>query len=111
MFNPYFYKAKVIEIYDGDTLTLDVDLGFSIRMEMRIRLYGIDTPELRGEERNSGLVSRDYLRDMILDKEIIIETIKDTKGKYGRMLGIIHYNGLNINEHLINEGLAKKYNM
>lgn len=116
MFNPYYYNAKVLEVYDGDTVTVDVDFGFSIRMEMRIRLYGIDTPELRGDERPDGLVSRNYLREMILGKDIILETIKDSirifnlaEGKYGRILGIIHFNGLNVNEHLINEGLAKKY--
>lgn len=109
MFNPYYYNAKVLDVYDGDTITVDVDFGFSIRMEMRIRLWGIDTPEIRGKERSNGLISRDYLREMILGKDIILETIKDSKGKYGRILGIIHFNGLNVNEHLINEGLAKKY--
>lgn len=109
MFNPYYYNAKVLDVYDGDTITVDVDFGFSIRMEMRIRLWGINTPELRGSDREKGLVSRDYLREMILGKNIILETIKDSKGKYGRILGIIHFNGLNVNEHLINEGFADRY--
>lgn len=71
MFNPYYYNAKVLNVYD-------VDFGFSIRMEMRIRLWGIDTPEIRGKERPDGLISRDYLREMILGKNIILETIKDS---------------------------------
>lgn len=108
MFNPYYYNAKVLDVY-GDTITVDVDFGFSIRMEMRIRLWGINTPELRGSDREKGLVSRDYLREMILGKNIILETIKDSRGKYGRILGIIHFNGLNVNEHLINEGFADRY--
>lgn len=111
MYNPYFYKAKVIKVYDGDTITLDVDLGFSIRMEMRIRLYGINAPELKGMDRELGILSRDYLMNLIADKEVILETIKDEKGKFGRILGIIHIDGLNVNELLIKEGYAKKYNL
>lgn len=107
----YKYKAKVVSIYDGDTITVDIDLGFDVILKNRkIRLYGIDTPEIRGEERPDGLVSRDYLRDLIGDQEIVLETIKDKTGKYGRYLGIVHYDMgeelINVNELLVAEGLA-----
>ena len=108
-FNPYFYKAYVLSVYDGDTITCLVDCGFNIKVEMKLRLLGIDTPELRGEEREDGLVSRDYMRELILDKDVLIETYRDKTGKYGRMLATIHLDGLNVNEHLITEGYAKKY--
>jgi micrococcal nuclease len=108
-FNPYIYNAKIISVYDGDTVTALVDCGFNITVEMKLRLLGINTPELRGDEREQGLISRDYVRDMILDKDVLLETYKDKTGKYGRMLATIHFNGINVNEHLITEGYAKPY--
>lgn len=106
----YKYKATVRSIYDGDTITADIDLGFGVILsKQKIRLYGIDTPELRGEDRPDGLISRDWLRDKIDGKEIILETIKDKTGKYGRWLGIIHFEGVNLNEQLVELGLAKIY--
>ena len=77
----YQYKATIIDVYDGDTVTAKVDLGFLISQEMKLRLYGIDTPELRGSEREEGLKVRDILREMILDQEVIINTYKDKQGK------------------------------
>jgi micrococcal nuclease len=77
---------------------------------MKLRLYGIDTPELRGAERPEGLKARDYLRELILDKEIYLQSIKDKQGKYGRYLAIIHLEKgeelLNVNEHLIKKEFA-----
>ena len=110
----YLYKAFVKEVYDGDTITVDIDLGLKTFIHNeKIRLFGINTPEVRGEERSKGLISRDYLRTLILNKEILLETIKDEKGKYGRYLGIIWINKMgktltNINELLVKEGLAEK---
>ena len=107
----YKYKAHVTKVYDGDTITVSIDCGFGIELQkQKIRLYGINTPEVRGEERELGIVSRDRLREKILDKDIILETIKDKKGKYGRFLGIVHYNNININDWLVENGLAKKAN-
>ena len=63
---------------------------------------------LRDKEREQGLISRDRLRDKILDKDIVIKTIKDKSGKYGRYLGIIYFDGVNINDWLVEEGLAVK---
>ena len=108
----YHYKAKVTSVYDGDTITVDIDLGMNVVLTgQKIRLYGIDTPEVRGSEREDGLVSRDWLRDKILDKWVVIKTHKDSKGKYGRWLGTIFTEeaGIqtNINEQLVSEGLAE----
>lgn len=94
----YIYKAKVISVYDGDTITCLVNLGFKVSFEIKIRLANIDTPEIRGEEREAGLVARDALREKILGKEIVLESVRDKTGKYGRFLGIIH-----IFEPLLNE--------
>lgn len=110
----YNYRALVTGVYDGDSITADIDLGFNIWMRgQKIRLYGIDTPELRGEERAAGLVSRDRLRDLILDKEIIITSYKDKSGKYGRWLATLFSNDgsgfENVNLTLLAEGLAEVY--
>ena len=104
--NLYEYKANVISVYDADTITASVDLGFNVSITEKIRLYGIDAPELRGSERIEGLRSRDSLRAWINGKDIIIRTIKDKKGKYGRYLGIIFIGNENINDKLVSEGLA-----
>ena len=72
---------------------------------------GIDTPELRGVEREDGLISRDRVRELILDKRVFIKTTKDKKGKYGRWLGEVYLSldESSINALLISEGLAVPY--
>lgn len=109
----YHYKAKVVSVYDGDTCTIDIDLGLHtwIRGE-KIRLNRINAPELKGKDRIKGLASRDFLKSLILDKEIIIETIKDAKEKYGRYLGEIwlkdkNGNFININDEMVKNKFAK----
>ena len=106
---PYCYKAKCISVYDGDTVTLDISLGFGVTMREKIRLLGINTPEVRGKEKLDGLISRDRLRELINGKDIIIATHKDKGGKYGRLLATIYLDGVDINQQLIDEGLAKPY--
>lgn len=106
----YKYKAIVVEIYDGDSVTVDIDLGFNNWIKnMKLRLYGVDTPELRGDERSDGLISKQYMIDNVLGKEVIVQTIKDKKEKYGRYLAVIWLNDININEKLLEEGLAEPY--
>lgn len=88
----YEYMATVLSVYDGDTIRVDIDLGFGIVMQNQsIRLLGMNTPEVRGEERQEGLVARDFVRSMIDGKEIMLRTFKDTKGKYGRWLAEVYY--------------------
>ena len=103
----YQYQAQVVSIYDGDTITLDIDLGCSIRLKgEKCRLFGINTPEVRGPEKPEGLVARDALRAKILGKEITIKTYKDKTGKYGRLLVEVFSEDININEWLVAEGLG-----
>lgn len=83
----YWYMATVVSIYDGDSFTLDVDLGFEIRrISTKIRVVGIDTPEMRGVERPQGIVAKLYAEKKVLGKTIPIRTEMDEKGKYGRWL-------------------------
>ena len=105
----YRYNATIIDVYDGDTVTCNISLGFGVLMhKQKIRLYGINTPELRGSDKENGIKARDFLRSQILNKEIILQTIKDKKGKYGRWLGIIHHDDVNINDLLVAKGFAEK---
>ena len=104
----YIYKAVVTSVYDGDTVTADIDLGFDVwRHNEKLRLSRINTPEVRGKERPQGLISRDWLREKIKGKEVIIKTIKDKKGKFGRYLVEIYFDKININDELVKKGLAE----
>ena len=106
----YEYSAEVKKVYDGDTITVDFDLGFGIILrKQKIRLLGINTPEVRGESRDQGLISRDRLRERILGKTVTIKTSRDKKGKYGRWIGEVFIKDENINQWLLNEGLAAVY--
>ena len=106
----YEYKAIVREVYDGDTITVDIDLGLRTwRCGEKIRLFGINAPELRGDERAAGLEARDRLRELILNKQIILRTLKDKTGKYGRWIGEIFLDGTSINQRMVGGGYAKEY--
>jgi len=104
----YFYRGKVVSVYDGDTCRVDIDLGFGIwKKKETLRLSRINAPEVRGESAAAGKVSRDFLRDLILDKDVVVQTILDTKGKYGRYLAEIwlfndlNQQWININDKLV----------
>lgn len=110
----YFYNGVVTNIYDGDTIRANVDLGFNTWIfDMKLRLYGIDTPELRGVERPEGLLARDFVAERIpVGTEIQIMTQKDKTGKFGRYLATIFYGGSemrNLNEELLQSGNATLY--
>lgn len=112
----YQYRAIVTEVYDGDTITADIDLGFyTWRKDERLRLHGVDTPEVRGPERELGLKVRDALRKRILGKELIICTVKaankdrEESDKYGRYLAKVYVGDELINDWLIREGYGRAY--
>ena len=66
MIDLYRYNARCTSVYDGDSITLDIDLGFKHWMlGQKIRLFGINTPEVRGSDRLDGLIARDRLRELI----------------------------------------------
>lgn len=108
------YKAKVTKVIDGDTIRCDIDLGFDIVMtNQTIRLYGIDTPESRTkdlEEKFYGNLSKDFLNDYCPKGSFItLRTHLDEKGKFGRILGELIVNKVNLNEQMIENGLAVHY--
>ena len=109
---PFHYRATVTSVYDGDTCTVELDLGLSIALhKQKIRLARINAPELRGRSHRRGRTARDFLRGVILEKEILLQTIKDKKGKYGRYLGELWVKQgrrmVNVNDLLVTEGHAK----
>ena len=111
----YFYKALITGVYDGDTITCTISLGWDIQLSgQKIRLSGIDTPEIRGKEKEEGIKVRDYVRELILNKEVYIKTTQGRrKGKYGRWLGVIYFDsdgeGVSVNQMLMDKGMAREY--
>jgi len=108
----YFYNAIVTNIYDGDTIRANIDLGFNTWIfNQKLRLEGIDTPEIRGEERPYGLIAKDFVNKRIpVGSDIQVLTQRDATGKYGRYLATIFYNnGSNLNEELLESGNAQLY--
>jgi len=88
----YEYNAKIIKVVDGDTVDVDIDLGFNmILSKQRIRLKGVDTPETRTrdlEEKKYGLLAKEFVKSFLKKGETYkLTTSKDGKGKYGRILG------------------------
>lgn len=112
----YEYKATVKRVIDGDSLVLDIDLGFYMFMnETKIRLYGLDTPEMNSEDpllRLQAVLATRYLYDNLpVGSKVIIKTILDKREKYGRLLATIFAeDGFNINDGLLNNKLAISYN-
>ena len=111
------YRVKqVTKIVDGDTIDVDIDLGFSISYSQRLRLAGIDTPESRTTdkfEKSLGLESKEYLKSKLKDaKDIVVKTEKpDSSEKYGRILGWVYLDGntKSVNEQMIEDGYAWGY--
>lgn len=99
--------CKVVDVYDGDTVTIIFEFENKY-YKTKCRLYGIDTPELRNKEtKESAILARDCVRNIILNKVVQINFKKEDK--YGRILGDIYYNDLHINKYLVQEGHAKEY--
>ena len=108
------YKAKIKRFVDGDTVDVDIDLGFGIVLvKQRIRLYGIDTPESRTrdkEEKFYGKLAGQFLKDQCKKGSCItLRTHLDKKGKFGRILGEIIVDGVNVNKLMIEEYMAVEY--
>jgi len=114
----YEYRCKVVKIIDGDTVDVDIDLGFGVWLHKeRVRLYGIDTPESRTrdlEEKKYGLAAKAFLTGMLDDPAgIILKTHKDATGKFGRILGELwrttNYADQSINDYMIEKHHAAAY--
>jgi micrococcal nuclease len=115
--DPYIYRVRQVHnVVDGDTIDVDIDLGFDISLAKRVRLAGIDTPESRTKdayEKKLGLESKDWLKHRLeFAKDIVIKTeLPDSTEKYGRILGWLYINNelTSLNEQMIKEGYAWSY--
>tara|TARA_R100000951_G_C2573942_1_gene159700 strand:+ start:283 stop:711 length:429 start_codon:yes stop_codon:yes gene_type:complete len=119
----YEYRVEIVKVVDGDTVDVDIDLGFGVWLKKeRVRLFGIDTPESRTRdlvEKKHGLAAKDFLvREMEEADDVILATNKDAEGKFGRILGTligVHSNELdgsmrvNINEKMVDFHHAVAY--
>ena len=113
----YEYNIKkVTKVVDGDTIDVDIDLGFNISFAQRVRLAGIDTPESRtkdAREKALGLEVKNKVKSAIDSaKTVIIKTeLPDSTEKYGRIWGWVYLDGAakSLNEQLIDEGYAWGY--
>ena len=105
---------KVIKVVDGDTIDVILDMGFDIMYKQRVRLFGIDTPESRTRdkvEKKYGLLSKKFLQEQLKNaKKVNIKTYKgDETGKFGRILGEIFVNGINVNQLMCSKYHAVEY--
>jgi micrococcal nuclease len=106
----YYYKGQVLKVVDGDTVDVDIDLGFDVHFKTRLRLYGVNTPELSSknpDERKKADDAKNFLKELIEGKEIEIQSFKQEK--YGRYLAKIFINNVDVNQKLIEEGFAVPY--
>ena len=114
----YEYKCKILRVVDGDTVDVDIDLGFGIVLSNeRVRIMGIDTPESRTRdkvEKKFGLASKARLKSLLGKTGILKTQInkngEDMKGKFGRILGdFVSKNGRMVTDILVEEGHAVAY--
>lgn len=107
----YHYRAIVRRQYDGDTWYLDIDLGFGVWLQdQAVRLKDIDTPEIRGEEREEGLRVLEFVRERYPEgTEVTLKSYKDRTGKYGRWIGMIFTEeGESVTATLVDNGMARR---
>ena len=105
----YLYHATYLKNYDGDTIDLIVDLGFNVKVTIRVRLLNVDTPELRGvdeAEKARGLRAKEFACQFLSGEDVIVKTYKDKKGKYGRWLAELWVGTRSLAEALQEAGLA-----
>ena len=116
----FWYGAKPLKAIDGDTIDLMVDLGFSIHFKMRVRLYGVNTPESRTKdlaEKELGMKAKKFTEDWLVGRDwVFVNTIPDKNDKYGRVLAKIYSSDkiddvatACLNTDIIQSGYAREY--
>ena len=109
----YEYKCEVTRVVDGDTIDVILDLGFNVLHKARVRLFGIDTPESRTRDKDEkvrGKMAAKFLQNAIDSGDVVIRTeLKDSRGKFGRVLGTVVVNEVDINQAMCNAYLAVSY--
>lgn len=112
----YIYNAVVVKVHDGDTVTIDVDLGMRVWLRaQKVRLAGLNAPEL-GRPDGTGEASRDELFRLlsVCQSRVVVQTHKDTTEKWGRWLATIYATDatgaqVSVNHSLLDGGFARSY--
>jgi micrococcal nuclease len=110
----YVYMANIVRVIDGDTVVADIDLGFHTwRRDERLRLARINAPEPRGDTKEAGLAATEWLKNKVEGKRLIIRTAadksgRDKRGKFGRYLVELYLDGRNLNDEMVQLGLAER---
>ena len=114
----YIRRARIVRLVDGDTVDVDIDLGMAITTRQRLRLFGINTPEVRGPNKQAGYDATSHLAGLLVEFacddgewDIVVKTHRDKKGKYGRYLADLigedqDGNPTNLNERMVTDGHA-----
>ncbi len=111
-FNLYHYKAYVTRVYSGDSCIVNIDLGLDIWTKgLEIKFNHIQVPGAKGNDKPAAQKARDFLRSLILDREVLVRTFKERKGKPSRILVemvVVTEDGkiVNVNEALVEAGHA-----
>lgn len=107
-YRPSIKYGKVIKVYDGDTFTIVFRLStFGKLQRHSIRIADIDAPEVTGASKEKGIISRDKLRTLILNKLVKVDIVK--LDKYGRFLAHVYREDIYINEYMVKNKLATPY--
>lgn len=120
MSDRFWYGATFLNVVDGDTVDLMIDLGFNIHHKIRVRLYGVNTPESRTtnkSEKELGLKAKEYTHDWLANhKWVFVNTIPDKNDKYGRILARIYSSDkvddvttACLNTDIVQAGYAREY--
>lgn len=107
LMNPYVYKAKIVNVVDGDTVDAVVNVGFKMTSTQRLRLLDVDTAEMNDKDpilRAKALAAKVWMIDQVLNKDVMIKTEKSDV--FGRYLAYIYVGERNINEELKQLGLS-----
>lgn len=108
----YEYSASIVDIHDGDTMHVEVDLGLDIDTKLTIRLYGLNAPELSTAAGKASLAwVQQWFAAYAPTSVIVLRTVKDHREKYGRYLGTILSPDLahNLNDEVVAAGQAVPY--
>lgn len=98
-----------MKVVDGDTVDFTVDLGFNISHKVRVRLYGVNTPELKSGSDDAKLAKKFAQSWLDSASDLTIETFKDSSDKYGRFLAKVYDGDRCLNADLLTKGLAVPY--
>lgn len=100
------YDATVLRVIDGDTVEANISLGFGITMTSHCRMYGINTPELHGNNATNAVIAKTFLYYKVRGKSLKLCTLDDRRDKYGRILAILIVDGVNINQLMLDRKFA-----